>query len=121
MTDPELALERIRKATFAIGAGGAIAATAWRGWPWGAGFALGSAFSWLNYSFLTSVAYTLGKSHTRKRIVVFAGLRYLLLGGGGYAILRFTKISMPAVLLGLFVVVAAVIIEIIIQLAYARN
>jgi|SRR5579863_4384806 len=119
MTDPEQALERIRKATFALGAGGAIGMFAWRGWAWGAGFALGALVSWLNYTFLKRVAYAIGTSRTRKRLAILAGLRYLILGGGAYVILRFTKISMPAVLLGLFVSVAAVIVEIIIQLAYA--
>lgn len=118
--DPELALARIAKVTWALAVGGAIAALALRGWTWGAGFALGSAVSWLNYSLLKQVAYGIGKPRTRKRVVVFAGLRYLLFGGGGYVIVRFTPISMPAVLLGLFVAVAAVIVEIIIQLAYAR-
>jgi ATP synthase I chain len=119
MTDPDLALDRIRKATFALAAGGAIGAFAWRGWTWGAGFILGSAVSWLNYTILKQVAYATGQPQTRKRLVVFMGLRYLIFGGGAYVILRFSKISMPAVLLGLFVSVAAVIVEIIIQLAYA--
>src|SRR3974390_3331296 len=118
--DPEQALERIRKATWALGAGGTMAAWAWRGWTWAGGFALGSAVSWLNYILLKQVAYNLGKPRPRQRVVVLAGLRYLLFGGGGYVIVRFTQISMPAVLLGLFVSVAAVIVEIIIQLAYAR-
>jgi hypothetical protein len=119
--DPEQALARIQKATWALAAGGTIAAFAWRGWAWAAGFGLGAAVSWLNYSFLKQVVDTLGKPRTRKRVVVFAALRYLLFGGGGYVIVRFTKISMPAVLMGLFVSVAAVIVEIIIQLAYART
>jgi hypothetical protein len=119
MTDPDLALERIRKATFALTAGGSIGALAWRGWTWGAGFALGSVVSWLNYSFLKQMAYAIGRPQTRKRLLVFVGIRYLLFGGGAYVIVRFSKISMPAVLLGLFVSVAAVIVEIVIQLAYA--
>jgi|SRR5579872_7375877 len=121
MTDPEFAIERIRKATFAIAAGGVIGGLAWRGWTWGAGFAIGSAFSWLNYAFLKQLAYSIGQPKTRKRIMVFAALRYFIFGGGAYVILRFTKISMPALLLGLFVSVAAVIVEIIIQLVYART
>ena len=121
MTEPELALERIRKAMFALGAGGTIGALAWQGWAWGIGFALGAAFSWFNYNFLKDVAYAIGRPKTRRRLVVFAGLRYLILGGGAYVIVRFSKISMLAVLCGLFVSVAAVILEIIIQLAYART
>src|SRR5579883_3390860 len=98
MTDPDLALERIRKATFALAAGGTLGTLAWRGWTWGAGFALGSMVSWLNYSFLKQVAYAIGRTQTRKRLLVLVGLRYLLFGGGAYVIVSFTKISMAAVL-----------------------
>jgi len=44
----ERAQARIAKAMFAISAGGIIAAWAWRGWTFGAGFALGAMASWLN-------------------------------------------------------------------------
>ena len=50
-----------------------------------------------------------------------SGLRYLLLGGGAYVILKYTAISLPAALAGLFIPAAAVIVEILIQLVYARN
>ena len=119
--DHQLALARIQKAIFAVGAGGAVVAFAARGWTWGAGFALGALFSWLNYRWLKQAAYALGTPDPPKRVAVFWGLRYLLLGGASYVILRFSNISITAVLLGLFVSVAAVIIEIIIQLAYART
>ena len=123
MNDPDhqLALARIQKATFALGAGGTVLALAWGGWMWGAGFALGAVISWLNYRWLKQAAYALGTPNPPKRVAVLWGLRYLLLGGGAYVILRFSKISITAVLLGLFVSVAAVIVEIIIQLAYART
>jgi hypothetical protein len=58
---------------------------------------------------------------TRKRVAVLAGLRYALLGGGAYVILRFSSVSVTATLAGLFVAVAAVIVEICFELVYARN
>jgi hypothetical protein len=122
MADPDqTAIARIQKATFALGAGGTILAFFWDGWTAGAGFALGSLISWLNYRWIKQVAYAVGTENPPKRLAVLLGLRYLLLGGGAYVILRFSKISITAVLLGLFVSVAAVIVEIIIQLAYART
>ena len=48
-------------------------------------------------------------------------MRYILLGGGAYVILKYSAISLPAALAGLFVSVAAVIAEILFELAYARN
>lgn len=125
MTDDrffERALGRISRAAFAIGAGGLIAATLWRGWTWGAGFALGAAVSWLNFHWLKQIVDALGRSRpTRRRIAILAGLRYALLGGGAYVILHYSSVSMTAALLGLFVAVAAVIVEICFELVYARN
>jgi hypothetical protein len=116
------ALVRIGKAMFAVGAGGLIAATVWRGWRWGAGFAIGAAASWLNFHWLKQVVDALGQNRpTRKRVAILAGLRYALLGGGAYVIIRYSSVSVTAALAGLFVSVAAVIIEICFELVYARN
>jgi hypothetical protein len=116
------ALERISKAMFALAAGGALVALIWRGWTWGAGFAVGAIASWLNFRWIKQVVDALGgKRPTRKRVAVLAGLRYLLLGGGAYVIFRVSSISVPATLVGLFVAVAAVIVEILFQLVYARD
>ena len=60
-----------------------------------------------------------GEAKDRKAVLL--GLRYVLLGGGAYVILKYTAISLPAALAGLFIPAAAVIVEILIQLVYARN
>jgi hypothetical protein len=52
---------------------------------------------------------------------VFLGLRYVILGGCSYVILKYSAVSLTAALSGLFVSVAAVIVEILLELAYARN
>ena len=118
----EESLERVANAIIAIAAGGAITFWALRGWTWGAGFAAGAAASWLNYRWLKNIVDALsGRKPARKRVAVLAGLRYLLLGGGAYVILKYSAISLPAALAGLFVSVAAVIVEILFELAYARN
>jgi len=115
------AVERIGKAAFVIAAGGLIGLTAWRGWTWGAGFAIGAAASWLNFRVLKQVVDVLGqKRPARKRVFIMAALRYALLGGGAYVILHYSPVSMTATLLGLFVAVAAVIVEICFELLYAR-
>jgi len=116
------ALARIGKAMVAIAAAGLIAAWIWRGWTYGAGFALGAAASWLNFRWLKQIVDALGDSRpTRKRVAVLAGLRYALLGGGSYVILRYSPVSLLAAMVGLFVSVAAVIVEICFELVYARN
>src|SRR3954453_22559454 len=117
----ERALERIGKAAVAIAAGGLIFATVWRGWTWGAGFALGAVASWWNFRLIKQVVDALGQSRpTPKRVAILAGLRYALLGGGAYVILHYSPVSMMATLIGLFVSVAAVIFEICFELVYAR-
>lgn len=115
------AIERIWKAMFALGAGGAIAVFALRGWRWAAGFVLGWAISALNFRWLKQVATSIGNASAKPRMAVLLGLRYVVLGGGSYAILKYTEISVAALFWGLFVAVAAVILEILFELVYARD
>jgi hypothetical protein len=115
------AVERIHKAMFALAAGGVIAAFVWRGWRWGIGFALGAGVSWLNFRWWKQIVEALGGGRAKGRTAFFLGARYLLLGGGAYVILRFSSISLPAALVGLFVSAAAVIVEILFELIYARS
>jgi hypothetical protein len=117
----ERAVGRIWKTMWAISLGGIIAAFAWRGLAWGAGFALGSVVSWLNFRWLKQLVYTLGSDRARPRTAVKLGLRYVLLGGGAYVILKYSLVNQLAALAGLFVSVAAVIVEILFELVYARN
>ena len=118
----ENALARIGKAMFAIAAAGLVLAWAWRGWRYGAGFALGAGASWLNFRWLKQIVDALGSSRpTRKHVAVLAGLRYALLGGGSYVILRYSPVNLMATMIGLFVAVAAVIVEICFELVYGRN
>ena len=115
------AVARIWKLIWAIGAAGAVALVAWRGWWWGAGWVIGTVVSALNFRWLKQLVEAIGAEAAKPRKAVFLGMRYLLLGGGAYVILKFSAISLPAALSGLFVSVAAVIVEILLELAYARN
>lgn len=124
MTIPEDRLlagsgSRLNRLMLAVSAAGAVAAGLWRGWPWAGGFALGAAVSWINFRWLERTVSRLGQKRASVGMSVVAGLRYALLGLGAYVILRFSNISLPAALAGLFVPVAAVLTETIIQLWYA--
>src|SRR5215467_6970762 len=100
--ESERALRRISEAMFAIAVGGTIGALVWRGWTWGAGFALGAGLSWLSFRWLKRIVDALGgKRPARAGVAVLAGLRYLLLGAGAYAILKYSQISVIAALIGL--------------------
>jgi len=102
---------------------GLIAASVRGGWSWAVGFLLGAAASWLNFRWLKQMVNALGKAAIGKppktRVAVFLGLRYLLLAAAGYVILNYSKLSVAAGLIGLFVHAAAVILEILFELIYA--
>jgi hypothetical protein len=119
------AVERILRLTLALTVLGAAVYFAKGGWRAGCGFLLGGSISYLNFRWLKRTVYSLGETAggkpPRARVAVFLGLRYLLLGGGAYAILKFSEISLNAALVGLFVPTAAVILEILIELIFARS
>ncbi len=93
----------------------------WKGWTWAVAYLLGAAASYLNFHWLKRVVDALGgtaEARPSPRFAILIGLRYLLLGAGAYVIVNFTSLSLPAALIGLFVPVAAVILEIIFELIY---
>jgi hypothetical protein len=117
----ERTMSRAARLTLVLGGIGVLSALVWRGWPSAAGFALGSAASWLNLRWLKRTADALGGTRTPRRLVAFAAFRYVLLAAGAYVILRYSPVSLPAALAGLFVAVAAVLVGAVFELAYARN
>ena len=48
-------------------------------------------------------------------------LRSWLLGGTAYAILRYSPINLTAVIIGLFVLIGAVFVEVVFEIVYARK
>jgi len=118
----EIALRRITRGTLALGIGGCFFCLFWRGWRWALAYLLGAAASYLNFRWLKRIVDELSGALSARpspKYAVLIGLRYLLLGAGGYVIVNFTSLSLPAALIGLFVPVAAVILEIIFELIYA--
>jgi hypothetical protein len=115
----ERASERIVRFMAAIATLGAAVAWAVWGWKSAAGFLLGSLISGLNFILLKGLVNRLGEARPRRRFLL--AYRYLLLAGGAYVILRLSPISLPAVLAGIFVFTAAVFIEVIFEIAYARK
>jgi hypothetical protein len=125
MSDDEFytrAIRRILRFMGLLAAVGTVVALAWHGWRSGAGFAVGSVIAWINFLWLKRLTDSLGAHQSKRssRSAVLAGSRYLLLGGVAYVILRFTSISLPAALTGLFVSLGAVFLEILFELVYAR-
>lgn len=117
------ALRRIFRGAVMLAAAGTLAAFALKGWRWGLGFAAGGAAACLNFYWLHRMVEGLapGGRRPRKRLLLLLATRYLLLGGAGYAIVKVFGLSLAAILLGLFVPVAAILVEIVYELMYART
>lgn len=115
------ALRRILGFIAALSVAGTAIVSAAGGWQSGAGFAIGAAASWLNFRWLKQLVDALGGGRPRRRLAQLLGARYGILGLGAYAILSYTEISLSAALIGLFVPVAAVLMEILFELVYARE
>jgi hypothetical protein len=117
----ESAAARIGRILTVVAALGTCGAAALGGWKTGAGFLLGAAISGLNYHWLHKLVAGLGDGGRPRYRSVIVGFRYLILGGGAYVILRLSPISLTAVLAGLFALTAAVFVEVIFELVYARK
>ena len=119
------ALARIVRCMLALTVIGTVIVWFHGGWRWSAGFVAGALVSYLSFRGFERVANLLGPATEvkppRVRVAILMGARYLLLAAGGYAIVRFSTLSLTAALLGLFVSAAAVILEILYELIYART
>ena len=107
---------RIWRLIAALAIAGTFVAFFWRGWTWGAGFAIGAVISSINFHWLKRLTDALGGKRLRRRSALLLAFRYLLLGGGAYVILRYSPVSLAALLTGLFVSIAAVLIEVVFEL-----
>lgn len=128
MTSDELfleqALDRINAWMLALMIAG-MAGAAWiAGWRGLVGFFLGAAVSYFYFRWIKQVADAMapGARPPRKRIVIFLVLRYAIFGASGYFLVRHHMgISLKAALAGLSVSVAAILIEIVYELVFARG
>lgn len=97
----------------------------WRyGWTVGLGFLVGAAVSVINFRWLHRLADSLDPAASRpprKGLKLLLPLRYVIFGVAGYVIVRYFRVNMLAALVGLFVAVAAVLVEILYELIYART
>ena len=117
------AMGRLVKLVPILGGSGALAAFAFYGWRFAAGFLIGASIGWLNFHLLHRLVQALGPGGSRPS--TFTGFmlvgRYLMLGGAGFVIVKLLEINSLALLAGLFVPVAAVLVSILHELLYART
>jgi hypothetical protein len=113
---------RIQASMLWLSGAGALAGWLLLGWAWGLGFLAGGLASWGNFYWLHQLTASLGSAFAgpRKRMVLYFCLRYLLLGAGGVFLVKVVGVNLTAGLLGLLVMPASVILEILYELIYAR-
>ena len=109
------ALARLDRFILALAALGAVAAFIRVGWRAALGFAFGALLSWISLRLWKRTANSIGSTPSAPS-AVFLGLRYLLLGGIVFVIIKFLEVSVLAILAGLFVSVAAILLEIVYEL-----
>jgi hypothetical protein len=87
-------------------------------WTGGLGFALGAGAALVNYRLWKRFAHSIGGQGAPRRSgsAVLMGLRYLLFGAVIFVIINYFGVSLAAVLTGLLVPVAAVILELLYEL-----
>lgn len=122
---------RIWRFQLALGVLGTAGAGWLAGWGGAAGFATGAAVSSLNFLWLKQAvdavtekavgAETLPTRKKRRALVwKFVG-RYLLIGAAAYGILKYTAWDIRALLAGLFLFVAAILVEICFEIWNTSN
>ena len=114
------ALRRVYRIIPWLTAAAVVASAVWKGPLTGFAFLLGAAAAYLNFSWLHQMVGGLGSDgkRPRKRVYVFFLLRFGLLAAGGYVIVKVFGMNGIAAVAGLFVPVAAVIIEIVYELVH---
>jgi len=116
------AIRRIRLAMLWLGLGGTAVALFTYSWRHALAFLAGALASLANFRCLHQLAASLGEGgrKRRRRVLWFLILRYALLGAVGYVIVKVFGLNLTAALAGLFVAVAAVVVEILYELLYVR-
>lgn len=111
---------RISLIILILGSIGTVALTAIKGLNIGLGFLIGAALSYLSFWRWQQVVSAIGPGSGKKSPWMFI-LRILALGVAAYVIIKFLGLNVGAVLAGLLVSAASVIIELIYELIYART
>jgi hypothetical protein len=111
--DFERAASRIARNMVWLAVAGALAGWAAAGWRWAGGFLLGAVISLVNYWGLRRLVENLGDQRPGRKSIggLWFAARLILLAAGAYVILRYSPINVLAVLVGLFVLIAAVFVE----------
>jgi len=107
--------------TALLGIAGSAAASMQFGWRIGAGFLIGAALSYINFRLWIRMVRGLGEPGGTTHGAAFLGLRYLLIAGAAYVIIKVSEVSPGALMAGLLITAAAVVAEILYELIFLRS
>jgi hypothetical protein len=117
----EISIDRIKRNALIFGAVGAVTTLLVRNWKEAAGFLVGAALAYVTVESWTNIAASLNPEAkvkpSAKASGLFLVLRYLLIGAAIYVTVKVLGVSPVALLLGLLVSFAAVLIEILQQVS----
>ena len=115
-------LQRIQRAAAVIAVAGLITVLVNAGWRPALGFLCGAVISHFNFGLWKRIAGSVGEQGSKAPAdskAVLLGLRYLLIGGAVFGIIKLLDVSVLAVAGGLIVTVAALLVEMIRQLVWS--
>ena len=112
----EISEQRVLRLTLVLGVIGTVAVLAKYGVRDAVGFAVGAALSYFSFRSWNTLAETVGASGKRpaKGSAVFLALRYVLIGVAVYAIIKGLGSTPGALIVGLLVSFAALVLELLI-------
>lgn len=116
------AMRRIYALIVLLSVGGALTLALVHSSAWALGFLIGAGASTLNFRWLHGLVDSLGPARKPRRAMgIWFSLRYLVFGGIGYILVRYFTVDVLAALSGLFVAVAAVLLELLYEMIYVRT
>ena len=114
------AIRRIRWFILVLGLSGAVLLASLQGPRMGFGFLVGAAVSFLSFWRWQQIVEAFAADQKRRRSYRFFVLRILVFTALAYVIIRFLGLNIAAAVSGLLVSGAAVILELVYELIYAR-
>jgi|SRR5277367_4585112 len=125
MTDPDSRrmLARMTWIGTAVGLAGGLALLAAKGPRWGAGFLIGAAFSLVGLEWWKAIGRGLGSGEKRPLLasVMLLSLRLPFVAGAVYVIVNLSGIALGAVMAGLLVSTAGIVLEVLYEAAFPKR
>lgn len=115
------ALPLVQRIALVLAMAGIVGTFYWRGWAGAAGFAIGSAISILNLKWWERFVNLLGTEKEERKTTWAFAMRYVILGAVVYAIVTYLRADLGAILAGLLTAAAAVLLELLYEIFYART